>query len=136
MTELNERLTKERDEAIAKANNTLMEMKIASEATKLGAVDTEAVLKLIDRSSIKVDENGLTTGVEEAVKALQTGKTYLFGKPGQPNIGNPTNPGTDTNQQVRRFKHSEIKDPEFYKANQAEIDKAFRLGLNEDDLAQ
>lgn len=134
LTELNERLTKERDEAINRANTTQIEMRIASEASKLGAIDTEAVLKLIDRGTIKLDDNGNITGLEEAVKALQTSKSYLFGKPGQAPLGNPTNPGAD-NSDVRRFKHSQIQDPAFYKANEAEIDKAMRLGLIEDDLA-
>lgn len=136
LQELTERLQKERDEAINKFNSTLVDMKIQSEATKLGAIDTEAVLKLIDRSTLKPDENGNITGLEDAVKALQTSKPYLFGKPGTVSLGNPTNPGQDNNNNVRRFKHSQIQDPEFYKANEKEILQAYKLGLIENDLAQ
>lgn len=134
LKELAERLEKERDEALAKANNTLIDMRIAQEATKLGAVDTEAVLALIDRGQISVSDEGEITGIEESVKSLQTNKGYLFGEAGTTSVGSGSNPGSDTNTNARRFKHSQIQDPVFYRENEKEILEAIAQGRVEDDI--
>lgn len=135
LQELAERLEKERDEALAKANDTLIDMRIAQEATKLGAVDSEAVLKLIDRNQIQVNEEGEISGIEESVKSLQTNKGYLFGEAGTTSVGSGSNPGSDTNTNARRFKHSQIQDPFFYRENEKEILEAVAQGRVEDDIA-
>lgn len=107
---------------------------ILAAASRLGAVDPKVVLKLIDRSTITVDENGNVTGAEDAVKKLLEGSPYLKGKGTTTPIGSPTSPdGTDATG-VKRFKHSQIKDPVFYREHQKEIDEAWAKGLIENDL--
>jgi len=69
---------------------------VVAEAYKLGAVDVSDVYALINKSKIKIDEDGNVTGVEEAVKELSESKAHLFGE-GRPasTIGAGSNPITD-----------------------------------------
>lgn len=115
-----------------KYETALVNNKVIVECQKLGVIDPDVVMSLIDRSKVKVTDNGIT-GVEEAVKELITAKPYLTQKPSVPNIGGGTNP-SNASTQPPRFKHSQLQDPEFYRANEKEILNALRLGLIEDDL--
>ena len=40
--------------------------------------DPDTALLLLDKSKIKVDDKGIVTGTEEALKDLQSSKAYLF----------------------------------------------------------
>lgn len=113
----------------SQANN-----RIIVEANKLGVIDTDAVLSLIDRSNIKVTDEGVE-GVEDAVKALVEAKPYLVGdqKPAVPNMSG-ANPAGQGQNQPPKFKHSQILDPKFFQENEKDIMEAFRLGLIEDDI--
>jgi len=116
-----------------KYENSSVNNKIAVEAMKLGCVDVDAAIALIDKSNVKVNEDGTITGLSEALETLQKGKAYLFGKPTQvPNIGGDTNPG-DTST-IPRFKASQLKDVAFFRTNEKAIMEAMRLGLIENDL--
>lgn len=134
LSELNEKLTKERDDALAKANRQVVNLAITQEAVKQGSVDTEAVLKLINRENLTPDDDGNVEGVDKAVEALLTEKPYLKGEAGTRNIGSPTMPGATPGTQPRRFKHSQIQDPAFFKENEDEIAQAMAKGLIEHDL--
>jgi len=70
-----------------KATNALMRAAIVSAAQRAGAVDPDAVLALVDRSTVKVGDDGQVTGVDEAVKALLDTKQYLVGKAPTPTPG-------------------------------------------------
>lgn len=70
-----------------KATNALMRAAIVSAAQRAGAVDPDAVLALVDRSTVKVGDDGQVTGVDEAVKALLDSKQYLVGKAPTPTPG-------------------------------------------------
>lgn len=113
---------------------SLVDNRIIVEANKLGVVDPDAAIQLLDRSNIKVTDNGVT-GVEEAVKALVEAKPYLKqGQPSVPNIGSGSNPADANAGQPKKFKHSQIQDPKFYREHEKEIMEALRLGLIENDL--
>lgn len=102
-------------------------------ANQNGVVDPEAVLKLIDRSTIQVDETtGQVQGVEEAVKKLAEDKKYLFGKGSNVTIGTPSNP--DSQVGLQRFKMSQLQDASFYQAHEKEIRASMAAGLVEDDV--
>lgn len=120
-----------------KAETAFVNNAIAIEAQKLGAVDLEAVIKLIDRKDIKLGDDGTVSGAAEALKALSESKQYLFGKGGKNNttIGSQTNPGGDNNT-TPRFKLSQLQDRAFYKAHEKEIDQAFKLNLIENDMGK
>lgn len=133
--ELTARLERERDEAKEQAKASSINAKIQAAAMKLGAVDPEVVQSLIDRSVIKVNESGAIEGVDEAVKALLESKPYLKGTgSAAPTVGSGTNPGEAGGNGPKKFKHSQIRDPEFYRANEKDILEAMKLGLIEDDL--
>ena len=70
---------KERDEAIGKYNTSLVDNLIITESAKKGITDLDAAKKLIERATIKVNEDGTVTGVTEAVDALVKDKPYLVG---------------------------------------------------------
>ena len=95
---LNEKYKRERDEALSTANNRLVEIQIIQQAQAQGAVDTEAVLKLIDKSNLTPDETGKVEGVDKAVEALLTNKPYLKSGSAPKSIGSATNPGQGSDQ--------------------------------------
>lgn len=123
----------ERDAANSKLTQSLQDNRIITEATKIGVVDIEAVLKLVDRSNIAIDDNGIITGATEAVQALVAGKPYLKGK-ANVTIGSATNPGADSDNAPKSFKLSQLQDPAFYKEHEADIAKAYAAGKIEDDV--
>lgn len=114
------------------SQNQIANLEILAAASKLGAVDPKVVLKLIDRTNVTVDENGNVTGAEEAVKSLLEASPYLKGK-GNVVIGAGA-PGEDANNQIKRFKHSQLLDPVFYKEHEADIMAAMKAGMVENDL--
>lgn len=131
--ELATKRAQERDELKSKYTQSLQDNRIITEATKIGVVDIEAVLKLVDRSNIRIDEQGNITGAIEAVQALVGSKPYLKGKTNV-TIGSPTNPGADNQEGVKTFKLSQIQDPAFYREHEKEIAEAYKAGKIEDDL--
>lgn len=104
-------------------------------ANKSGVIDGEAVLKLIDRSKISVDETtGEITGVQEALKQLLTDKPYLANEGAAASLGNPSNPGSPGTQ-IKRFKLSQLQNPEFYQKNEKEIREAIKNNQIENDMS-
>jgi hypothetical protein len=106
---------------------TRIENAVTLEAAKLGVVDPVAAVKLLDQSNITVGDDGTISGVAEAVKALQTASPYLFKTPAQGSVGSGTNPAGGGNTQAE-FTYTQVQDLEFYKANQAAVDKAVAEG--------
>jgi hypothetical protein len=106
----------------------------------MGVVDIDAALKLIDRQGIDIGEDGTVSGVDEALKALKEGKSYLFNANGSsnPTVGSATNGNSNSaggNANAPTFKRSQLQDPVFYKANREKILEAQRAGTIEDDLS-
>lgn len=123
------------------ANKTVQDLRLNSniqiEASKLGVVDLEAVLLLINRENIKVDEtSGAVSGVEDAVKALLEAKPYLKGTPtNPPAVGGGSNPSPgETAPGAQKFKLSQIQDAVFFKEHEADINAALKAGLIENDI--
>jgi len=79
-------------EAENRANEKLMRAKIEIESSKLGIIDPELAYLAMDKSGVKVKDDGSVDGVKEALEALLKSKPHLKGsvKP----IGGPSNPGT------------------------------------------
>lgn len=89
-----ERLEKERDDfkaeaqtATERAQTALIRAAVIAQASKAGAVDPDAVVALLDKSSLTVGDDGQVEGVEDAVTALLEEKTYLVGTNSTPNPG-------------------------------------------------
>lgn len=121
--ELQTQLTKER------VDNALL-----AASSKLGVVDPDAVLKLIDRGAISIDDTGAVQGIETALTALIEAKPYLAGKQPAKRIGGETNPGNTNTGELKRFKLSELNNPEFYRANEKDILASLAANLIEDDV--
>ena len=63
---------------LERANGLLIAADVRAKGAALGLVDADTALLLIDKSKIKVDDKGVVTGTEDALKALQASKAYLF----------------------------------------------------------
>lgn len=63
---------------LERANGLLIAADVRAKGAALGLVDADTALLLLDKSKIKVDDKGIVTGAEEALKDLQTSKAYLF----------------------------------------------------------
>lgn len=60
------------------ADNRLIAAEVKAIGSQLNLVDIDAAFALMDKSNIKVDENGTVTGVQEALNALVEAKPYLI----------------------------------------------------------
>ena len=100
---------------LERANGLLIAADVRAKGAALGLVDADTALLLLDKSKIKVDDKGIVTGTEEALKDLQSSKAYHLAAPptGQKGvvggkIDNP-NPGGEpdgvTAAFVRRHPH-------------------------------
>jgi len=122
----------------AKNKELLLSQQIQAAAIKAGAVDVEAVTKLIDRNAITVNDDGTITGVDEAVSSLLESKAYLKGDGSNtppPSVGSGANPPADPNTQGKyKFKHSQIQDSKFYAEHEAEILEAMKNNQIEADI--
>jgi hypothetical protein len=89
-----ERATKVAAEAEARAaalaeraQKAILRSAVVSAATRAGAVDPDAVLALMDHSSVTVGDDDSVQGVDEAVRAVLDAKPYLVAKPSTPAPG-------------------------------------------------
>jgi hypothetical protein len=132
--ELADAKAKEAETLRAELVTTRIDTSLLMEANKLGIVDPDAALKLVDRSGITHDDTTkAVSGAKEALEALLKDKPYLAGK-GTTRIGSPSNPTGQNTGELKRFKHSEIQDPEFYRKNEKDILASLKAGLIENDL--
>ena len=132
--ELSEKLKGEKEALESKLAEQAIDNRIIGEASKLGIKDTEAALKLIDRAGITNSKDGNVEGVTEAVKALTENRPYLVTGEQQTPIGSGTNPANAEEGGVKKFKLSDITNPDFYKEHSVEIDKAMTIpgGITDD----
>jgi hypothetical protein len=133
--ELASKRAQERDEIANKYTSSLQDNRIITEASKVGVVDIDTILKLVDRSKITVDQNGNVSGVIEAVNDLVTAKPFLKGS-SNVTIGSPTNPGAETNSGTMKFKLSQLSNPDFYREHEKDILNAYKAGQIEDDISK
>lgn len=131
--ELATKRAQERDEIKSKYTSQLQDNRIITEANKIGVVDIDTVLRLVDRNSITINDDGSVSGVEQAIQSLLTDKPFLKGTGKAAPIGSPSTPGADANSEIKTFKLSQLT-PEFYRAHEKEIDAAQLAGKIEDDV--
>lgn len=62
---------------LAQAGERLIAAEVREYGARVGLVDAEAALALMDRSGIAVDGDGTVSGVKEALDALLAAKPYL-----------------------------------------------------------
>lgn len=136
LQELLDKKTQELDSLKTQMTSQKVDMAIQAEAMKTGVVDVEAALKLIDKSKVTISDDGQVSGVADAVKSLIEAKPYLAGKGTTTTVGQGSNPGGDGNSVPKKFKASQLKDVKFFRENEADIMKAMKLGLIEDDIPE
>jgi hypothetical protein len=94
--------------AQAGAKNLLLKAEVKVKAAELGIIDPEAAAKLADLSKVQVADDGIVTGVGEALEALLTSKPYLKGQtapsPGGGNNPPGGNPSKTLEQQLEEAK--------------------------------
>jgi hypothetical protein len=95
-------LLEEKEKELEQLNSSLAEYKLNNEvfsiANSLNVVDTDAVVKLLDRSKLETDKNGDYINLEEVVKELISEKPYLAkaGSDVRSNIGSNANATTES----------------------------------------
>lgn len=65
------------DERMRTADNRLISAEVRAVGTDLHIIDIDAAFALMDKSGVKVSEDGTVTGVKEALEALTAAKPYL-----------------------------------------------------------
>jgi ethanolamine utilization microcompartment shell protein EutS len=83
-----------------RANERLIRAEVKAVATELGLVDAEAALALMDRSGVKIVDDGSVEGVKEALEALVSVKPWLKKQAENASIGGGTNP--PNHQQIQQ----------------------------------
>ena len=131
--ELAEKREAELTEARTQNQKLAVDNKLSAALAGAGAVDVDAALKLIDRSTIKVGDDGTVSGVDEAINGLKESKQYLFTKQSV-TVGSPSNPAPTGPTATKTFKRSDLQDSKFYKENRDDILAAMRAGTIIDDV--
>lgn len=85
---------KKAQEAEEKANARLIQAEVKMQAVSLQIIDPDAAYALMDRSRVQIGDDGVVSGVKEALEALAKDKPYLVGKAGSTQVGSGSNPGT------------------------------------------
>ena len=85
MTEVQEAMSPDEaqavlDERLAAANERLIAAEVREIGLRVGLIDPEAALALMNRDGVAVDENGRVSGVKEALDELIAAKPYLAGR--------------------------------------------------------
>lgn len=75
---------KKAEAATETARRTARTSEIVRAASAAGAVDADAVVRLLDIDAVTYGDDGQVTGAEEAVAALLESKPWLVGKPSVP----------------------------------------------------
>ena len=109
---------------------------LIAEASKVGVVDSDALVKLTDLSKVEVSEDGTVNpqSVKTLVEALKTEKPYLFGEAPKPTIGTNGGGAPQDNGGAGTFKRSQLRDGSFYQANRDAILLAQKEGKIIDDI--
>lgn len=109
-------------EQAEKMKSLLTQYEVATAATRLGIVDPDAAVRLIDASKLEYDENGKPKNAEAVLKELIAQKPYLVGSGTSATNAARNNGGNET------FTRSQLKDPAFFQAHRDAIMKAMREG--------
>lgn len=122
-----ERIARERDDLaarLAERETAIADMRlqaaVTSAAVRLGFVDPEDALRLVDRSAVKADEEGRLTNVEDQLATIAKAKPYLL------NTASKTAGSFDTGQGARAtgprfYTREQLRDPAFFTAHKADI---------------
>jgi hypothetical protein len=78
---------RERDEALQKAQDLLIQSAFVAAASKAGVAHPDDVYRLADLSAVEIDDAGKVDGVEDEVKRLvEAGRLGMSGRPQAPSL--------------------------------------------------
>lgn len=103
-------------EAILRAQGLTVRAAVIAEATKQKAVNPELIVKLLDKDTLTIDDDGNVSGVTEAITALLAENTFLK--------GSGFNGSSDGGQRTGTHavhKRSEIAKPQYWADHRADI---------------
>lgn len=133
--ELAEKSKADAESANQRVKDLVLKNSIQAEASKLGIVDVEAAALLLDKTNVKINDDGTAEGVKESLEALLEAKPYLKGGAPATPVGSPSNPNpSQTEAGTKKYKLSQLQDHTFFKENEKDIAEAMKLGLIEDDV--
>jgi hypothetical protein len=119
------------------ARDRMNHYEVQLQASKLGIVDPDAAVKLLDWGSLDYDDEGRPADIVGALKDLLASKPYLAAQPAPTQPAqpaphtqlSPTNAPSRANAaQPRRYTRAEISNRAFYVANRDDIKLAMREG--------
>lgn len=110
-----------------KWKQSVIQKSLVVEAQKLNPANIDAVLRLVDTSSLEIDDEGNVSGVEEALKTVQESVPQLF------TVNPPKNAGRDSGSPdggagARIYKESELMNSDFVAKNLKDIEEAKKEG--------
>lgn len=127
--ELAEQYKTEKDGAVNEVKKVKIDSQIIAYAAKKGFKDPNDAISFIDRNLITLAEDGTVTGVDKAVEALATAKSYLLST-NSTTVGSPAGAG---GAPAGKIKMSDVRNPVYYQAHEKEILRA--MSKNEIDMA-
>lgn len=122
---------RERDDARREVQELRLEQAVERASNKLGIIDPDAAVKLLDWSQVEYDDDtGRPKNVDKLLEALVKARPWLAGNAQQQSgtqarIGNT---GRDTQAPGVVFKTSQFEDFDFYLKNEDAIKQAMREG--------
>lgn len=125
--ELLEAKDKENEQLKSNLAGLMLNNQVLTIASKLKVLDTEAVVKLLDKNKLVTGEDGTYLNVEEVVKELLTEKPYLAGDSANTssNIGSKANATTDSQNgnfvMTKTELQNKLKDHSWYLEHKDEI---------------
>lgn len=117
----------EAESAIARAETLARRAAVIAEASKQQALVPDDVFALIDRSALKIDNDGNVEGVADAVKAVLDARPH-FKMTRQQQFGSADGGTQSGGGPSGTFTRSQIADPTFFAANRAAILEAQKTG--------
>lgn len=123
-------IAEQKDAEITTLKNGVKSSAVKIVALKLGTVDADTVLKIVDLNKIQfsddgsIDENSVTALVEE----IKTNKPFLFGTGVKPNIGAEGGSPSADNGKKPVYTRKQLRDSAFFEANKDDIMLALKEG--------
>jgi hypothetical protein len=118
-------LQSEKEKAAQALRDRVIQYEILAQATKLGIIDPDAAVKLLDQSQLKLDDSGVPTNVDALLAKLIQDKPYLVSqaKPPAPTAGGSTNPSRSSSAPGSQLSWDAITKmtPDEYNSRRTEI---------------
>ena len=121
-------LEKQLEDERAQSRTRINTYEVQLAAGRLGIVDPDAAVRLLDWSSLEYGQDGRPVDVESALQDLVKARPYLAAQATPAHVS-PTNPATRGSAPGQRvYTQAELADYTFYTTHREDIQRAFREG--------